>query len=186
MNLDKLFWSRTKTDILKYLVFRRQGISMRAFETDLTWSFPAIKKQIEQLDESWMISIKKDQNSRSISLSPWGNIYIKELFLYTLRTELIEYFSSLSGNTKKCFFWKLFWHDLEVDLVLIYHLPLKDKLDEVKTHITEIFRKYLLELVNVSFMSSEEFDKRYRLADKFVLTLMRKGKEITIWWSDLQ
>lgn len=52
MNLDKLFGSRTKTDILKYLVFRRQGISMRAFETDLTWSFPAIKKQIEQLDES--------------------------------------------------------------------------------------------------------------------------------------
>ena len=50
MKLDKLFGSKAKADILKYLVFRRQGISMRAFESELEWSFPAIKKQISQLD----------------------------------------------------------------------------------------------------------------------------------------
>ncbi len=182
MNLDKLFGSRTKTDILKYLVFRRQGISMRAFETDLTWSFPAIKKQIEQLDESWMITIRKDQNSRSISLTPGLDGYIKALFLYSLRTELVSYFSTLTLETQKCYLWKLFGKELEVDLVLIYQEWVKEQLTEVKEQITEIFRKYLIELVNVSFMSCDEFDKRYRLADKFVLQLMRQGEEVEIIW----
>ena len=52
MKLEKLFGSRTKSDILKYLVFRRQGISVRAFESELTRSFPAIKKQIDALEDA--------------------------------------------------------------------------------------------------------------------------------------
>jgi len=35
MNLEKLFGSKTKVDILKYLIFRRQGVSMRALETEI-------------------------------------------------------------------------------------------------------------------------------------------------------
>jgi hypothetical protein len=35
MNLEKLFGSKAKVDILKYLIFRRQGVSMRALETEL-------------------------------------------------------------------------------------------------------------------------------------------------------
>ncbi|MDR0282811.1 MAG: hypothetical protein LBI53_06075 [Candidatus Peribacteria bacterium] len=52
MNLEKLFGSKTKVDILKYLLFRRQGISMRALESELERTFPAIKKQVDSLEES--------------------------------------------------------------------------------------------------------------------------------------
>lgn len=69
MKLDKLFGSKAKADILKYLVFRRQGISMRAFESELERSFPAIKKQIDQLDDAGVIEINKESNKRSIYLT---------------------------------------------------------------------------------------------------------------------
>lgn len=68
MNLEKLFGSRAKTDILKFLVFRRQGVSVRAFETELQWSFPAIKKQVDQLEEAGVVRVKKDNNKWSIFL----------------------------------------------------------------------------------------------------------------------
>ncbi|MDP2670078.1 MAG: hypothetical protein Q8O99_03700 [bacterium] len=70
MKLDKLLGSRAKADILKYLVFRRQGISIRAFESELERSFPAIKKQIDQLEDAGVIEIEKDQAKRSIYLTP--------------------------------------------------------------------------------------------------------------------
>jgi predicted ArsR family transcriptional regulator len=69
MKLDKLFGSKTKADILKYLVFRRQGISVRAFESELTWSFPAIKKQIDSLEEAGVVTVKKTSSKRSIYLT---------------------------------------------------------------------------------------------------------------------
>jgi hypothetical protein len=43
----------------------------------------------------------------------------------------------------------------------------------MKHKIEEIFNEYLLEHVTVWYMWSDEFDKRYRVADKFVLSLMR-------------
>ena len=42
-----MFGSKTKSDILKYLIFRRQGVSMRALEAEIGWTFPAIKKQVD-------------------------------------------------------------------------------------------------------------------------------------------
>jgi hypothetical protein len=60
MNLEKLFGSKTKVDILKYLLFRRQGVSMRALEAELSWTFPAIKKQIDSLNEAEVIDVDKE------------------------------------------------------------------------------------------------------------------------------
>jgi len=53
MKIEKLLWSKTKTDILKYLIFKQEGISLRALENVLKRSFPAIKKQVDILEESW-------------------------------------------------------------------------------------------------------------------------------------
>jgi len=50
MRLDKLLGSQAKADILKFLVFKREGISARALENYLSWSFPSIKKQIDMLE----------------------------------------------------------------------------------------------------------------------------------------
>lgn len=174
MNLEKLFWSKTKTDILKYLVFRRQWISIRAFESELDWSFPAIKKQIDQLDEAWIIEIKKTNNKRSIYLKKWVDYYIKEFFLYALKNDLQEYFSDNNIWVDKHFLGKLFWIEIDQDLVLIYHPEWQPHLDQVKENINLIFRRYLIEMVSLVVMSKWDFDKRYRLADKFVLNLMRQ------------
>ena len=62
-----------------------------------------------------------------------------------------------------------------MDLVLIYRPEAQMHLEKIKDDINEIFRDYLIELVNVVFMSQGDFEKRYRLADRFVLTLMREN-----------
>jgi len=69
MNLEKLFGSKTKSDILKYLVFRRQGVSIRALESELGWTFPGIKKQIDSLEEAEVLVIDKTPEKRSIRIA---------------------------------------------------------------------------------------------------------------------
>jgi hypothetical protein len=46
-------------------------------------------------------------------------------------------------------------------------------LDAIKEAIWELFRDYFIETAKVSFLSIEEFQRRYRLADKYVLQLKR-------------
>jgi len=60
MHLEKLFGSKTKVDILKYLLFRRQGVSMRALEAELGRTFPSIKKQVDSLEECGVLHIEKE------------------------------------------------------------------------------------------------------------------------------
>lgn len=60
-----------------------------------------------------------------------------------------------------------------MDVILIYQDMDKLKIEQLKHEISEIFRTYWIESVSVVFMSAEERDKRYRLADRFVLQVMR-------------
>lgn len=177
MKLDKLFWSKAKADILKYLVFRRQGVSVRALESELDWSFPAIKKQVDQLEDAWVITITKHNNKWAIYLTEWLGQYIKQLMLYMLKCDLRNYFDEHEIMISNHFWWKLRWKSLEMDLVIVYNEQAQEYTDKIKGDIEEVFRDYLIEYVTVWFMSSGDFDKRYRLADKFVLTLMRSTKE---------
>ncbi len=178
MKLDKLVWSKAKEDILKYLVFRRQWISIRAFESELERSFPAIKKQIDQLEDAWVVSIEKDSTKwRSISLTPGLGQHIKQLLLYMIQLELEEYFVTHSMMIRRRYFGHLFWAQLDIDLALIYDASAVDFLPKIKEDIARIFDWYLLrtDTNKLVLMSQSEFDKRYRLADKFVLQLMRDG-----------
>jgi hypothetical protein len=73
-------------------------------------------------------------------------------------------------------FWgKMFGVGVDMDLVLIYTPEAQMHLEKIKEDITDIFRDYLIEMVSVVFMSQSDFEKRYRLADRFVLTLMREN-----------
>lgn len=177
MKLDKLVWSKAKADILKYLVFRRQWISIRAFESELERSFPAIKKQIDQLEDAWVIEIEKDNTKWwSISLTPGLWQHIKQLLLYMIKIELEEYFQSHELLIKKRYFGQLFWAKLDVDIVIIYDVHATDHLQKIKDDVARLFDWYLLrsDYNKLVLMSLSEFDKRYRLADKFVLQLMRE------------
>lgn len=82
MNLEKLFGSKTKVDILKYLLFKRQGVSMRALESEIGWTFPAIKKQVDSLEESNVIHVNKDGQGRSISIKPEFYDTLKNIFYF--------------------------------------------------------------------------------------------------------
>ena len=176
MKLDKLVGSKAKADILKYLVFRRQGISIRAFESELERSFPAIKKQIDQLEDAGVIAIEKEQSKRSISLTPGLGQYIKELLLYMIQIDLEEYFGKHSMMLKKRYFGNIFGAKIDVDLVIIYHPVATEHLPKIKEDIDRLFDSYLIrsDQNKLVIMSTSEFDKRYRLADKFVLELMRE------------
>ncbi|MFA5747591.1 MAG: hypothetical protein WC872_00590 [Candidatus Absconditabacterales bacterium] len=173
MNLEKLFGSKAKVDILKYLLFKRQGVSMRALESELSWTFPAIKKQIDSLDEAQVINVNKDGQGRAITIKPEFHENIKNIFFCGLRNELIALFRTYEVMIDKYFFGKRFGIALDMDLVVIYKNCEKQQIDVIKENINEIFRKYFIETVSVVFMSLEEREKRYRLADRFVLQIMR-------------
>ncbi len=173
MNLEKLFWSKTKVDILKYLLFRRQWISMRALESELDWTFPAIKKQVDSLNEAWVVDVNKEGQWRSISLKPDFFEKIRDIFFFWLKQQLVELFGTYDAMIDKYYFWKRFWVDLDMDLIVIYKNAEKPQIDKIKDEINSIFRDYFIEIVYVVFMSNEEREKRYRLADRFVLQIMR-------------
>lgn len=108
MNLEKLFGSKTKVDILKYLLFRRQGISMRALESELEWTFPAIKKQVDALEEANVIDVNKDGQGWAISIKPDFFDKIRDIFFFGLKQELIELFKTYEVIIDKYYFGKRF------------------------------------------------------------------------------
>ena len=173
MNLEKLFWSKTKVDILKYLVFRRQWVSMRALESEIWWTFPAIKKQIDSLDESGILDIQKENSGFSISIKKEFFDLFKQIFFTTLKSNLTHLFEIYSIMINKYFLWKFFGVPIDIDIIIIYQHMEKPQIDELKNWISELFREFFIENVSVVFMSLEEREKRYRLADKFVLQVIR-------------
>lgn len=178
MNLEKLFGSKAKIDILKYLIFRRQGVSMRALETELGWTFPAIKKQVDSLEEAEIISVIKEQTGRSISLKSTFEPILKELFFLALQSELGKHFEANKSRIETYYRGDKFGKPIGMDIIIIYHEHQKEAMEELKKLISEIFRAYRIESVSVVFMSSEDREKRYRLADRFVLQVMRYYKDI--------
>jgi len=173
MNLEKLFGSKTKVDILKYLLFRRQGISMRALESEIDRTFPAIKKQVDSLNESKVINVNKDNQGRAISIKPEFYDTLKNVFYFWLQNDLTNLFTTYEVMIDQYYFGKRFNIDLEMDLVVIYKNCEKPQIDMIKENINEIFRSYFIEVVSVVFMGIEEWQKRDRLADRFVIQIKK-------------
>ena len=173
MNLEKLFGSKTKVDILKYLLFRRQWVSMRALESEIERTFPAIKKQVDSLLAAEVINVNKDGQWRAIKIKPEFHDNIKNIFYFWLKSELINLFTTYEVMIDQYYFGKRFNIDLEMDLVVIYKNCEKPQIDMIKENINEIFRKYFIETVSVVFMHNEERQKRDRLADRFVIQIKK-------------
>ena len=146
---------------------------MRALESELEWTFPAIKKQVDSLNEANVINVNKEWQWRSISIKPDFYNTIRDIFFFGLKQELIELFKTYEVMIDRYYFGKRFGIDLEMDLVVIYKNAEKPLIDKIKEEINSTFRDYFIEIVYVVFMSNEEREKRYRLADRFVLQIMR-------------
>jgi hypothetical protein len=78
------------------------------------------------------------------------------------------------------YFGKRFGANIDMDLVVIYKNCEKPQIDMIKDSINNAFKKFLIEIVSVVFMSHEDREKRYRLADKFVLNIMRNVADVKV------
>ena len=146
---------------------------MRALESELDWTFPAIKKQVDSLEESGILDVNKENAGFSINIIPQHHELFKNFFFSALKSNLIQLFESYSIMIDRYFWGKRFGIALEMDMIVIYKHMEKQQIDEMKQAIGEIFRDFFIENVSIVFMSSEEWEKRYRLADRFVLQVMR-------------
>lgn len=196
MNLEKLFGSKTKSDILKYLVFRRQGVSIRALESELWWTFPGIKKQIDALEEAEVLIIDKTPEKRSIKIA--DDIYneIRKLIIGSLKHDTIRLLIQFPF-VNKYYFWKIFDKHLEVDLVILYNElwpvtsdqwpeqtenwkpetgNIETLLEELKIAVSNLFKSHMIDPAYLVFMQADEFEKRTKMADKFALSVMRNGQ----------
>ena len=146
---------------------------MRALESEIWWTFPAIKKQVDSLEESWILNIQKENSGFSISIKKEYFDLFKQIFFTALKSNLTSLFDTYSIMINKYFLWKVFGIPLDMDIVIIYQHMEKPQIDELKNWIADLFREFFIENASVVFMSLEEREKRYRLADKFVLQVMR-------------
>ncbi len=60
-----------------------------------------------------------------------------------------------------------------MDLIVVYHSDNMEKLTKIKNQISEIFSNYFIENGSIVYMPFDEWQKRYRLSDRFVLQVMR-------------
>ena len=151
---------------------------MRALESEIWRTFPAIKKQIDSLEESWILDIQKENSGFSISIKKEYFELFKEIFFTALKSNLTQLFDTYSVMINKYFMWKIFGIPLDMDLIIIYQNMEKPQIDELKSWIAELFREFFIENASVVFMSTEEREKRYRLADKFDLQVIRYFPDI--------
>ena len=173
MNLEKLFGSKTKVDILKYLIFRRQWVSMRALETELWWTFPAIKKQIDSLNDAWIILIDKENTWWSIHLKPGIEWIFRELFFEALKQNLAELFENAWEKINCFFWWDKFWKEIGMDLLIIHNNMEQEDIAKLKEQINDCFRDCRIETASIATMSADEWDTRRRLTDRFFLKVMK-------------
>ena len=176
MRLEKLLWSKVKSDIIKYLVFKRQGVSMRALETDMGWTFPAIKKQIDILEEADIVQVEKTDMKRSITLkTDFGDI-MKSLFLLSLKTDIKKIFESYPSMVDRCFFGHIFGADVQLDLAIIHNWLSQEHLDQIKNDIWINCKEYFIDNISLLFMTTKDFENRSRVWDRFVIGLFQKCK----------
>lgn len=146
---------------------------MRAMSNDIAWTFPAIKKQIDSLEESEIIMIERDNNKFYIILNPEIADVVKNLYTVGIKMDMITCFEQYCQDIEQFYFGKLFGSNSDIDLVLVYYENNPNHIEQLKTHINEILRSYFIETASIVFLSNDERNRRYRLADKFVLSIIR-------------
>ncbi len=176
MRLEKLLWSKAKSDIIKYLIFRRQWLSMRALENEIERTFPAIKKQVDILAETGIIEIEKTELKWSIRLQNDFWEIMKNLYLLSLKNDIKDIFVKYPSMVERCYFGKIFGADVQLDLAIIHNGLCQEFLDEIKNNISIVCKEYFIENISLIFMTSKDFENRNRVWDRFVISLIQKCK----------
>lgn len=148
---------------------------MRALETELQRTFPAIKKQIDSLKIANVVQTGEDKSKWSIVIRPDCMVPIKSIFMYGIQNEIADLLRTYQVMIDRFYMGKIFGNTLEYDMIVIYKNCERPQMEVVKNAISDIFKDYFIESISVVFMSKDERDKRYRLADKFVLNIMKQN-----------
>ena len=172
MDLDLFLWNKTKVDILKYLFFKEDKISARELENKLDQSFPAIKKQIDNLEKAWIVNKNKTWNRWQLEVCPNIRPLIKKIFVYYLKSFIDDIQKQNESFIKWVFFVDFFHNrkDLWVDLVFVYSEVDELFLNDFKKQVSTFLDSYFLDL-KIVFMLNTDYEKRLRFADKFVIKL---------------
>ena len=56
--------------------------------------------------------------------------------------------------------------------MVVYKFLERPAIDKIKEDISNILKSYFIDVAQIVFMPHEDFERRYRLADKFVLSLI--------------
>lgn len=173
MDLTVLFGSKAKVDILKYLVFKREWVSMRQLETVLRWSFPAIKKQVDILSRGNILDIEKKGNKWQIYIKENIKGILKELLFTWFFLDFQRVVEEYDYIVEDYFFCDFFvGSTVGVDIVIVYKKVDNAFLDEIKKAIETFHKWFFVDDCKIAFMLQAEYERRQRLADRFVVELM--------------
>ena len=182
MNIEHLFGSKTKVDILKYLIFKWEWISARELENHLNQSFPAIKKQVDNLELAGVVNKNKTGNRWQICIKSSVKPVIFKIFLFDMLNFLQDIKKSYHF-LDSYYVWDLFFLDLEekiwADLVFVYNEVEDIFLQDIKKQISEFFDTYFLD-IKIVFLKKSDYEKRLKFADKFVLRLTKANQEFRL------
>ncbi|USN57514.1 MAG: hypothetical protein H6766_03630 [Candidatus Peribacteria bacterium] len=93
---------------------------MRALESELDRTFPAIKKQIDSLDASDVIDIDKEGQAREIVIKKEVQPLIKNFLLFALDQDLQKLIATYDMIVDRWYKGHLFGNDIQPDLVIIH------------------------------------------------------------------
>ena len=146
---------------------------MRALEQDLHWTFPAIKKQIDSMNDAWIVEILKTQAKRSIEIKPEVKDILTQMMILALKLDIQKLIDSYPTIIYKVYRWRVFGKIIEPDIVILHRSNEWQFVEQIKQDLSKIFEGYFVNAVLAVFMSESEFEKRQKYADKFVLSILR-------------
>jgi len=175
MDLDLFLGNKTKVDILRYLLYKEDKISARELESHLDQSFPAIKKQIDNLEKAGIIQKNKRGNRWQLEIKEDVKGFIENIFIFHIKSKIKEIHYQNSMFLNKYFLVDFFNKNPElpkigVDLVFIHKEIEEPFLLDIKKQISDFLDSYFLDL-KISFMNEKDYEKRLKFADKFVIKL---------------
>ncbi len=182
MDIYEFLWNKTKVDILKYLLFKEENVSARELESKLNQSFPAIKNQIDKLEKAWVLLKNQQWNRWSLTINKRVKPLIFNIFLFDIISFLDELLSKYYF-LNKYLLWDLFIFDssekIWVDLVFVYNKVEEIFLDDVKSDLNQFFDTYFSD-VKLYFLTNQDYEKRLKFADKFIVNLTKINQNFKI------
>ncbi len=157
LDLTKLFWSKSRTKLLEkfyleYESWNTEWFHIRLLSRDLDEQLNSIKRELESLEEIWMLKSKSENK--------------KKLFFLDKHFPLHEEFKSMFIKTYSPFksLESYFKTQENLDLVII-NKWLENRLMENTTSIVDIFLIWTIDKIEFNnFLSKTFFNKKIKYA----------------------